>query len=250
VEACAGSAGSARTDALVILAFVPLALFALLSLVKTIGLHWVLSFLPFVFMLLALKLDKTVLTRIGRFVTGFALLHVVVFIVIAQLPLEMLQRTKWYDSAVLAFEGERIAARLRPYEKDYVFASDGYADAATQGFNSKHYFFVFGEASSHARHDDILTDFRALDQHNILILRKSMPQPGEYAPYFKEVSTESFALRGTNFTLVLGRGFDYPRYRDTVLSTVKRKYYAIPAWLPQTACYFCERYFPEESCRR
>ena len=176
--------------------------------------------------------------------------YLYVIIVMAQLPLETLQRTKWYNSAVLAVEGERIAAQLKPYEKEYVFASDGYADAVTQGFNSRHYFIVFGEASSHARHDDILTDFRALDGKNILILRKSMPQAGEYAPYFDEVSTESFALRGANFTLVLGRGFHYPRYRDNVLASVKRKYYAIPAWLPVTACYFCERYFPEATCHR
>jgi len=243
------SASQAGGNALAILALVPLLLFGLLSLVKTIGLHWVLSFLPFVFMLLAQKLDKNTLARIGRFMAGFAVFHVAAVIVIAQIPLETWQRGKWYDSAVLAFEGRWIADRLRPYEKDYVFAGEGYADAVTQGFNSKHYFFVFGEASSHARHDDILTDFRALDGRNILILRKSAPQPREYAPYFKEISTESFVLRGTTFTIVLGRGFDYPRYRDTVLSVVKRKYYAIPAWLPQTACYFCERYFPETSCR-
>ncbi|CAG4884201.1 Phospholipid carrier-dependent glycosyltransferase [Georgfuchsia toluolica] len=244
------STGSARTKSLVVLAFVPLALFALLSLVKTIGLHWVLSFLPFVFMLLALKLENPALARIGKFILGFAALHVVAFIVMAQLPLETLQRSKWYNSAVLAFEGERIAARLKPYEKDYVLASDGYADAATQGWNSRHYFFVFGEASSHARHDDVLTDFRPLEGRNILILKKSAPEPGEYAEYFHDVRVESFTLRGTNFYLVLGHGFNYPRYRASVLATVKRKYYAIPAWLPQTACYFCQRYFPEASCRR
>jgi 4-amino-4-deoxy-L-arabinose transferase-like glycosyltransferase len=244
------STSSARTDVLAILAFIPLALFALLSLFKTIGMHWVLSFLPFVFMFLALKLDKAGLARSGKFITGFAVLHVLLVLVVSQLPLETWQRTKWYDSAVLAIEGQQIADHLKPYEADYVFASDGYADAVTQGFNSKRYFIVFGEASSHARHDDILTDFRALAGKNILILRKSAPQPGEYAEYFRETSTESFALRGTSFYLVLGRGFDYPHYRDTVLTTVKRKYYAIPMWLPQTACYFCERYFPDTSCRR
>lgn len=241
--------GSARTGPLAILAITPLLLFALLSLFKNIGLHWVLSFLPFAFTLLALRLDKKALARIGKFIAGFATLHVIAFIAVAQLPLETWQRTKWYDSAVLAFEGKSIAEHLKPYEKDYVFASDGYADASTQGWNSGHYFIVFGEASSHARHDDILTDFRPLAGRNILILRKSAPQPGEYAVYFRDVQVESFALHGTNFYLVLGHGFDYPRYRDTVLAAVKRKYYALPAWLPQTGCFFCERYFPEQPCR-
>lgn len=242
--------GPAVTESLAILAFVPLALFALLSLGKTIGMHWVLSFLPFVFMLLALRLEKTGLRGVGKFIAGFAVLHVVTFVAIAQLPLETWRQAKWYDSAVLAVEGKRIAEHLRPYAKDYVFAGDGYADAATQGYNSHHYFIVFGEASSHARHDDILTDFRPLAGRNILILRKSAPQAGEYAEYFRDTQVESFPLRGTTFYLVLGRGFDYPHYRDTVLATVKRKYYAIPAWLPQTACYFCARYFRDTPCRR
>ncbi|MFY9329136.1 MAG: glycosyltransferase family 39 protein [Georgfuchsia sp.] len=244
------SMGATRAEALAILAFVPLLLFALLSMIKTIGMHWVLSFLPFVFMLLALKLDKPVLNRIGRFLAGFAVLHMAVAIVVSQLPLETWQRSKWYDSAVLAFEGKRIAAQLKPYEKDYVLASDGYADAVTQGFNSRHYFIVFGEASSHARHDDILTDFRQLDGKNILILKKSAPQPIEYAKYFHDIRVKTFVLRGTTFYLMLGHSFNYAHYRDTVLATVKRKYYAIPTWLPQTACDFCERYFPEAPCHR
>ena len=241
---------AARTGPLAILAVTPLLLFALLSLVKTIGLHWVLSFLPFVFMLLVLRYNAATLARIAKFAIGFAALHIIALGVVSRLPLETWEKSKWYDSAVLAFEGERIAEQLKPYQKDYVFASDSYADAATQGFNSHRYFIVFGAASSHARHDDILTDFRPLAGKNILILRKSVPQAGEYAEYFREVKVESFALRGTTFHLVLGRGFDYARYRDSVLAAVKRKYYALPEWLPQTACYFCERYFPDSICHR
>ncbi len=245
-----GSADTATLRSLAILALVPLLLFALLSSIKSIGLHWVLSFLPFAFMLLALQAAPSALAKAGKFIAGFALLHVVAIITVSQLPLETWQKTKWYESIVLAFEGTTIAEKLKPYEQDYVLASDGYADAVTQGFNSGRYIIVFGEASSHARHDDILTDFRTLDHRNILVLKKSPPLPGEYEAYFRELRVESFNLRGVTFYLVQGRDFNYPHYRNTVLATVKRKYYAIPAWLPQTACYFCQRYFPEEQCRR
>jgi hypothetical protein len=50
--------------------------------------------------------------------------------------------------------------------------------------------------------------------------------------------------------LILGRGFKYGAYRDDILATVRQKYYALPAWLPQTACYYCDRYFPEQPCIR
>ena len=239
-----------RKRALQLLIAVPLALFALLSLGKTIGLHWVLSFLPFAFVLLALTADLARLRSCGKLLLGFAALHVVLVIAIAQLPLETWQRSKWYESAVLTFEGGQIAARLKPFEADYVFATDGYADSVTQGYNGGRYFIVFGEGSSHARHDDILTDFRNFDDRNILVLRKSAPRAGEYEPYFRQVETESFTLRGADFYIVRGRGFDYSTYRDKVLTEVKRKYYAIPHWLPQTACYFCQRYFPETPCSR
>lgn len=240
----------AELTGLAILAWVPLALFAVLSLKKTVGLHWVLSFLPFVFILAALSLDARSLARLRRFFLGVALLHVVALGAASLTQLESWQRAKWYDSAVLAFEAGGIAARLEPYASEYVFASDGYADAVTLGYNARRYFLVFGEASSHARHDDILTDFRTLNGRNILILRKSAPTPGEYEPYFRELRMDSFTLRGVTFYQVMGRGFDYSRYRDQVLATVRDKYYRIPAWLPGNANDFCDRYWPEASCPR
>ena len=236
--------------ALLLVAFAPLLLFAGLSLIKQIGLHWVLSFLPFVFMLLARMIETATLRRLVNFFSGFAALHVVAILAIAQFPLEAWQRTRQYDGIVLTFESQKLLEQLQPYQQDYVFASDGYSNAVTMSYNARRYFLVFGEASSHARHDDILTDFRALDGKNILILRKSAPEPGQYAAYFREVVTQSFSVRGATYTTVLGRGFDYAAYRDGVLAKVREKYYAIPAWLPQTSCYFCDRYFPGAPCHK
>lgn len=233
---------------LAVLAWVPLALFGLLSLKKTVGLHWMLSFLPFALLLAALGLEARLLARLRIFFLGFAALHIVALAGASLTPLESWQRAKWYESAVLAFEADTIAARLKPYEADYVFASDGYADAVTLGHNARRYFLVFGEASSHARHDDILTDFRTLDGKNILILQKEAPAAGEYEPYFRELQVETFTLRGVSFHQIMGRGFDYARYRDRVLAMVRDKYYRIPSWLPQGACYFCDRYWLGETC--
>lgn len=240
----------AEGRALLLVAFVPLLLFAGLSLFKLIGLHWVLSFLPFVFMLLVPVIDPAKLRRLVNFFIGFAALHVVAIVTIAQFPLEAWQRTRLYDGIVLTFESQGLLEHLRPYERDFVFASDGYSNAVTLGYNARRYFLVFGEASSHARHDDILTDFRALAGRNILILRKSVPDPGYYEAYFRQVETQRFSVRGADFYLVLGRGFDYPAYRERVLAKVRDKYYAIPRWLPQNGCYFCERYFPERTCHK
>lgn len=248
--AVAAAAQEADRRALAIVALTPLALFAALSSVKLIGLHWVLSFLPFVLILLALTVEEGTLHRIVRFLAAFAALHVAAVAVVAGLPMETWKKTRLYDGIVLTFDSQNLLELLKPYERDYVFASDGYSNAVTLAYNARRYFLVFGEASSHARHDDILTDFRKLDGRNILVLRKSAPQPQEYAPYFREAEVRRIELRGATFHLVLGRGFDYPAYRDTVLARVRDKYYAIPPWLPQGGCYFCERYFPGMQCRK
>ena len=248
------SAGPSLPAALGTLAWLPFLLFALLSLVKQIGLHWLLSFVPFALIWLALCLDLASLRRLGLFVAGFAALHIAGILVVSRLPLETWQKTRLYDGIVLSFEHRGLAKELQPYGKDergdWVLAMDGYSNAVTLGYNLRRYVMVFGEASSHARHDDLVTDFRALAGRNILVLRKSEPNLDDYRRYFRQVSVDSFELRGARFWRMKGEGFDYTAYRDGVLAAVRRKYYAIPAWLPQTACYMCDRYFPGETCRR
>jgi 4-amino-4-deoxy-L-arabinose transferase-like glycosyltransferase len=233
-----------------LLAAVPLTLFAGLSLVKQIGLHWLLAFVPLALILLVGVVPEATTRRLAKFFAGFAVLHVIVAVMVAVLPLETWKRTKLYEGVVLTVASKQLLQQLKPYENDYVFASDGYSNAVTLGYDARRYFIVFGTASSHARHDDILTDFRALAGRNILILRKSEPANGEYARYFREVDVKTFRVRGATFYRVLGRGFDYPAYRDTVLAEVRRKYYALPAFLPQSACYFCDRYFEGTQCSK
>ena len=203
---------------------------------------------------LALRLDPGGLRRLGLFFAGFALLHIAVVLIVSRLPLETWQKTRLYDGIVLSFEPRGLAQELPPYytagSGDWVLAMDGYSNAVTLGYNLRRYVMVFGAASSHARHDDLVTDFRLLAGRNILILRKSAPNLDDYRKYFRQVSSDSFELRGARFWRVKGEGFDYAAYRDGVLAGVRQKYYALPAWLPQTACYMCDRYFPGETCRR
>ncbi|MBP9219501.1 MAG: glycosyltransferase family 39 protein [Sterolibacterium sp.] len=236
--------------ALLLIGGVPLLLFGGLSLVKQIGLHWVLSFLPFVLILPAVLGEAAGLRRLVNFFAGFALVHVLLFVTIAQLPLETWQRTRLYDGIVLTVEAPKLLEHLQPYAQDYVFASDGYSSAVTLGYYARRYFLVFGPGSAHARHDDILTDFRTLAGRNILILRKTPPAAEEYAPYFRALTVKTFTVRGATYTMVLGQDFQYPVYRDTVLARVREQYYALPAWLPQTGCYFCDRYFSGTACHK
>jgi len=241
-----------------VIAGLPLLLFALLSLVKPIGLHWLLSFVPFTLIWLGLRLSPPSLRRLGAFFVGFAALHMLAIVVVSRLPLETWQKTRFYDGIVLTFESPALLKELQPYlnsnppmaEPGWVLAMDGYSSAATLGYNARQHVVVFGEGSTYARQDDITTDFRTLAGRNILVLKKTEPVLDQYRPYFRTVTVDSFEVRGARFWRVKGEGFDYPAYRDGVLSAVRKKYYALPGWLPQNGCYFCDRYFPGETCCR
>ncbi|MBT9611647.1 MAG: glycosyltransferase family 39 protein [Burkholderiales bacterium] len=241
-----------RDERFRLLAFVvalPMAVFALLSIVKVIGLHWLLSFYPFVFALLAYWLSRDQLVHLLRFMRYYAGAHLVLFAVILFMPMAAWQATPYARGAVLMFKTTELLEQVEPYSHRYVLASDGYSMAAILSYAARTNVLVFGEASSHARHDDIVTDFRELNGKNILVLLKQPPVFERYGPYFKSIEFSEMTLHDAKFYLVLGQGFDYASYREKVLRRVKEKYYAVPTFLPMKSCYFAERYFPNETCR-
>jgi hypothetical protein len=151
----------------------------------------------------------------------------------------------------MTVHADELARELAPWRGRFAIASSGYSPAVTMGHGMREYVFVFGAGSSHARHDDILTDVRKLAGRDILIVRKDADYTREdYDPYFESVAYRQLELRGAVFHLIEGRGFRYERYRDRILDEVRRRWYAVPAWLPAGPCYFCDRYFPERACHR
>ncbi|MGQ0511149.1 MAG: glycosyltransferase family 39 protein [Betaproteobacteria bacterium] len=226
--------------ALLLAWLVPLAVFALLSPVKRIGLHWLLSFLPAIVATLALALERPKLLSAARFLAAFAALHVAVSIVLTVLPLETWKDSRLYPRLVFLTQATELIAAAAPGKA--ALASDSYSSAAVLAYHARRRVPVFGAGSSHARHDDILTDWRTYQGRDLLILRRELPPESAYRPYFREVEVRRIGLRGATFYAVLGRGFDYEAYRGGVLSTVRERYYRIPGWLPQGRCYFFERY--------
>ena len=231
--------------AVLYLALVPLSVFALMSVFRPVGLHWMLSFTPLLAALAAMALPVASLRHVMRWAAGFALVHMLAFSIILALPIQTWQKTKLYDGIVLTMRGDELMTHLSPFADDYLFAMDGYSPAATMSYNANRHFAVFGEGSSYARQDDFVTDWRAWDGRNVLILRKSEPRAGDYSAYFRRVELRTFEVLGAQYWIVLGQGFDYSAYHGKVLARIRDRFYQIPAWLPQRACEFCERYFPE-----
>lgn len=244
--------------ALIFLGFVPLFLYGGLSLIRSIGLHWPLSFVPFLLVLLATSVSEQQLRKLVHFFAAVAVLHVIIAGIISVIPLERWKNSGMYPGIVLTVRPHAVLDHLEPY-RDHVWMMDGYSNAVTLGINTfardpdgkPNYIGVFGIGSGHARHDDILTDVRALDGRKIAVLRKTPPNlDQDYRPYFRQIELKTFEVAGATFYLVLGEGFNYAQYRDVILADIRRQYYAIPPALPQTACYFCDRYFPGQPCQR
>jgi hypothetical protein len=245
-------------------AAVPLGLLFAVSAARSVGLHWLFAFMPPLFVAGAFVLGPPRLAASARFLAAFSAVHLVAVAVVAALPLETFKRSRHYDSVVMAFRADEVLAALKPYEGRYVFAASGYSPAVLLSYNAaelgvvaqpgarepwrRHYFPTFGPGSAHGRHDDILTDFRALDGKDILVVRKSAAAPDEYRPFFRTYEVREITVRGAKYYLVLGQGFDYAAYRDRVLAEVRDRYYRIPRYLPQGRCYLCERYWSTRTC--
>ncbi len=234
-----------RDDAVAVawLLALPLGAFALMSIGRPVGLHWLASFVPLVAALAALLVPVLQLKRYVVWSALFAVLHFVVLVSIMALPTQTWRHSRLYDGIVLTVHADEVL-RAAAFPSDALLAMDSYSAAATLAYNANRPVAVFGEGSFHARQDDFITDWRAQDGRDIVILRRSQPQPEEYAGYFDKIDIREFEIRGARYWRVLGQGFHYPEYHDRVLVRVRDRFYRRPGGLPQRDCDFCDRYFP------
>ena len=230
--------------ALLLAWLVPFAVFAALSPVKGIGLHWLLSFVPALVLSVALALDRRQLERSVRVFAAIAALHMIPIAVIAALPLDTWKSLRIHSRLVFPGRIAELMAAVAPDLTGKVLVTDSYASSALLEYHLRRPVAMFGRGTSHARQSDIDTDWRALAGKDLLILRRELPLPQDYRPYFRAIEIKRVPLGGGSYHLVLGYGFNYAAYRSGALADIRERYYRIPAPLPVGRCYFFERYFP------
>ncbi len=229
-----------------VLCYVPLGILALLSFTKSIGLHWPLAFLPFVFILTifhfsAATFRKAVLVvAICTFTVNSLIAYIVIY------PPAQLTQSKKYQQALFYWQPQAVADLLAPYNQDYILTTESYSKSAVLYYYTGRYISSFGPGSFHARHDDIYTDFRAFDKQNIAIVRTTPPDMNTYRPYFQAVAVTEIKLENTSLYVIQGSAFRYDVYRELVLRPIKNNYYQLPAWLPTQGNYFIDKYFAED----
>lgn len=232
------------TLAFVICFAVPMALLLLVSLQKTVGAHWVLGFFPFLFIALAGLFSAEALRRMVRPMVIFGSSLCAVGTIAVSLPVELLRGHKSYDSAVLGTHMDEVFAALAPYRADYLLTTPSYAKSALLSFFGKEYVPVLGQGSYHGRQDDFITDLRTLDGRRVMVLCDTKARVAAASEWFDRVEVRTVDVRGAEFSIVLGDGFQFAEYRDTVLEPRVARYYRMPAWLAQWSkpSFFLERY--------
>ena len=221
---------------------IPLILFLFLSLFKKIGLHWLLSFYPFMFIVVGQFFSVKQLQNTLKFIIPFSVLHLgLIAFILLSAPGLFEKNENTYKDVIYGIKNDVILEKLAEYKSDYIFATDSYVESAILSYTSRQHVIVLGHGSHHAREDDKRTDFRKLEGKNILLV--SYSNKLDYLnDFFDSVEIKPLQIEKATFYYALGRGFKYKGYRNTVIQTTLDRFYQIPKWLPTGQCYMEEMY--------
>ena len=233
-----------RLDLFAVCFVVPQLVFLVVSLGKTVGLHWLLSFYPFAFPTLAVIFGTAGLVRLVRW-TGFYTLTLTVLIVgLLLVPRHWAGWHKSYDSIAMGSWPELVLEGMMEAAPGALLATTSYAKSALLEFHAREHVLVVGPSHHHARQDDMVTDFRQLDGQSIAIVTANRREVERFKPWFDQHRETSIEVGGASFIVFVGEGFRYADYRELVLRPVAEDFYALPEWLKRFSgsCYFCEKY--------
>lgn len=227
---------------------IPLGLFFLLSCFKPIGLHWPLSFIPFIYIWAGTYLTDVDLKKLLKFTVYWSAIQLVIIFGLLAIPLKSLSHRSIphlsYNKIVYFFEHAKVNACLQNnYPQNYIYASPNYADASLFFYDTHHYASVFLSGSYHGREDDLISNFKHFDHKNFLIFSRTPFMSADYKPYFQQISLHHFQIERATFYYLVGRKFNYPRYREKVLKSINDTYWIDPPYLPHAPSFFYVKYF-------
>ena len=232
-----------QRGAIVVLFLVPFILYLLLSSEKTIGLHWVLGFMPFLFLFIGTTSNAEDLRKYAKWTAWFSVPHFLFLAAIILLPTTMWKNYVLHDDIVFHKEAKNIVAALRKdLPPDGAIMARAYTPSALLSYHAGEYWPTFGEGKFHARQDDLQVDFRQYAGKPIRIFSRREINASDLAPYFASVTVHTVEADGVMFWYADGKDFNYEAYRERILKTIADRYYRIPSFLPVYGCQFLERY--------
>ncbi len=215
---------------------------ALLSLKTVIGLHFLLLFAPFVFVLYALIDKAQARRRMLQWSAGYAGLWIVLFTTLLVMPWDKLKG--WQHSAdfVIALHPQKVCAALAPYSNQPIFTSFN-TPSSILSYACKRDIGVLFSDSDNGREYDQWQDLRLLAGKSLVMIDIGEIDTEARQDYFTRSRREIIRVEGGAFTVFVGEGFRYERYQEQVLRPLRDVYYRNRFGLPMGGCPFTQRYF-------
>ncbi len=238
---------AAREDGLALFvsaSLVPAAVFFSLSWLRTVGMHWLMSFFALFFPVLFAWMGAENLRRMLRPTAWFAGVQAVIVLVAVQLPLDRIAPAKQRQSVLLGTSPETVLAALEPWRADHMLTTGSYSKSALLEYFTGERVPVLGAGSPHGRQDDLLTDFRTLEGRNMLFLESRRERAAVATGWFRASELRDVEVRGITYAVLIGKGFDYEAYRADALQLIADRFYRVPWWLARMmrGSFFLERY--------
>jgi hypothetical protein len=210
---------------------------------RSVGLHWVLGFVPLFVLWAAWRLDAAALRRAWLWTLALSVPHLLALAVLVWGPLAWWQSSRLYDKVVFLREVPAVLAGLQAgMAPGTRLMAHAYSPAAILSYHHGDYVPVYGVGRHHARQDDLAVDFRQWEGATVRVLFRNPLRAEDHAAWFEQVSVRTFHVAGVPYFVLEGQGFRYPVYRDTVLAEAARRFHAVPQGLPNWGSPFCERY--------
>jgi len=218
---------------------VGLSIFLVVSLKKKIGLHWLLLFMPYLFMMFAFIKDEYH-NKFIKYTLFFTYFHIIILLSILLIPNSILQKHKKYKDLLLFTQTKLICKNIKNY--DNIFTT-GYTSASILSYHCNKDIKMILNNSKYGRLDDKLVNIKKLTNKTINIFYKNSPNKFELEKVFDIVIINSFKILGQTYYIAICKNLKYKQYKKYYLDIQKEKFYNIPSWLPIGKCYFLDRYY-------
>tara|TARA_Y100000590_G_C15685909_1_gene1001644 strand:- start:970 stop:2097 length:1128 start_codon:yes stop_codon:yes gene_type:complete len=204
----------------------PIIPFGLSALKQGQGIHWLLFYYPFFFLMVGLFFSKEQLFKNLKWIKVFYLVHIISYGVIVFLPdnfwKEKLSENRYRDYLLMRYPRE--VGKFINFKGPIV--AENYTTAALLTYGLRDYpVAVFKNESRFGRNDDLVTDYQLFDNQDILIFTRFDTNLDKFEPYFNQLKTKRFQLRGTDFVYVVGSNFNAKKYIHYFKAKMVEKYF-------------------------
>ena len=228
----------------------PMVLFGVMSLKRVIGIHWLLVFAVPCYVAIS-YLAVGSLTKLAKYsaLYGYFLGGAIVLgltnadKIMARFDLAPTQLKQ--NAYLYSAQPKDLCKELEGMVPDgFELAVTGYTPSAIFEHVCGRKLVTLFATGVYGRQCDTRDDILPLQGKNVALYIDSGVAE-RYGSFFESFQVVDKPYKGTQLTLLLGKGFDFEKYRNDVLRVIAKSYYSPPTWLPKGRCDFVERYFPD-----